>query len=145
MSSTMKLQQTETISENRLTRWKEEPNMKCKICNIFKYGYCKYKEHCKKQHVIEKCRLYLLCKNKDCHKIHTQIFRRFSTEKSCKFLGYCSYLHLVNKSAGVEQDTGNLDQKTNQHKVKIKINILEDELIDLNYKIKKEEEKKLKL
>ena len=42
---------------------KEAKKMEGEICHYAKFGYCKYKEDCKRKHLKEECDKSITCKN----------------------------------------------------------------------------------
>ena len=66
------------------------------VCTYNKYGYCKYKEICRKQHVNEKCE-NSSCDIQTCnlrHPITCKFFRKYNY---CKF-NPCAFLHVEKDS-----------------------------------------------
>ena len=65
------------------------------MCQHHKFGYCKFKQQCLKEHVKNECEDLSSCREiKFCRKRHPKICRRFSIENFCKFGEQCSYVHL---------------------------------------------------
>jgi hypothetical protein len=65
------------------------------VCHHHKFGYCKFKQQCLKEHVKNECEDLSSCREiKFCRKRHPKICRRFSIENFCKFGEQCSYVHL---------------------------------------------------
>ena len=68
--------------------------MEEKICSYFKYGYCKYKEECRKQHNKEICELGSSCENsKVCPRRHPKFCQKLSLEGFCRHGDKCAYNH----------------------------------------------------
>ena len=64
------------------------------VCKYQKFGFCKFKESCKNQHLLEICKNLTSCVNlKSCHKRHPRVCRRFALEKVCSFGADCAYQH----------------------------------------------------
>ena len=58
-----------------------------------KFGFCKFRENCKRYHCEEICEEEH-CKNQSiCRKRHPKICRKFLSQKGCRFESDCSYKH----------------------------------------------------
>ena len=65
-------------------------------CQHHKFGFCKFKNHCQKQHMEEKCQDLAACRNiKLCNKRHPKVCKRYVLERFCKFGRECSYEHII--------------------------------------------------
>ena len=62
------------------------------VCRHFKFGFCRFKEHCRQLHVSESCSDES-CEVEKCPKRHPKICRYYETYKRCKFTEYCLYSH----------------------------------------------------
>ena len=62
------------------------------VCKHFKFGFCKFGEKCRKQHLKETCQTYD-CQVKTCNKRHPRICKYFSVNQICKFGDTCCYKH----------------------------------------------------
>ena len=82
--------------------------MEGKICNHYKYGYCKFREHCQNHHVFGECKDLSACKKKDYHKVHPKVCKRFFMEKFCKFGEDCYYIHLLDTHSPLNVDGSTL-------------------------------------
>ena len=107
--------------------------MEKQVCTHFKYGYCKFKEHCEREHVTGECKALFACKSKVCNKRHPRVCKRFSLEKFCKFGSDCAYLHLVDTGVQVQKHLSTVDQKESHNELKIQI--LEEEVKTLKAQI----------
>ena len=67
------------------------------VCQFFKYGYCKFKIACRKQHILEKCKKQN-CENGTCNQRHPRICRYLRDNGYCKFSEYCLFEHDFVKS-----------------------------------------------
>ena len=68
--------------------------MEEKPCNYNKYGYCKFRDLCRKKHFKEVCQNHNTCDNKnECNKRHPKTCKNFITDKSCRFKDSCAYFH----------------------------------------------------
>ena len=62
------------------------------MCN--RYGFCKFKVHCKRKHYEEKCKDFEKCKEtKVCQKRHPKACKCFNSDKGCQFGNECAYKH----------------------------------------------------
>ena len=80
------------------------------VCKHFQTGFCKFAEHCRKQHVQEICQTNQ-CTLKSCTQRHPNICRYFNTHNACKFGEKCAYLHNITKE---KSDTAELENKINK-------------------------------
>ena len=63
-------------------------------CLYSKYGFCKFKEKCRRKHYSEVCHHLETCKStKTCEKRHPKKCKRYNTEKGCRFGSECGYHH----------------------------------------------------
>ena len=66
------------------------------MCHHHKFGFCKFKQQCLKEHVETECEALSACKEiKSCRKRHPKTCRRFSLENFCQFGERCSYVHVA--------------------------------------------------
>ena len=64
------------------------------VCLYQKYGFCKYKENCKKRHLEDECTNLNNCRSKNtCEKRHPKMCRRYVWEGSCRYGNKCEYIH----------------------------------------------------
>ena len=64
------------------------------VCQRNKYGFCKFRQVCRKQHITEKCE-NLNCEIENCLQRHPQECRYFRSYGRCKFSEFCFYEHKV--------------------------------------------------
>ena len=57
------------------------------------YGYCKFQEHCQKEHIDIICSENTKCENNGCVKRHPKPCKYFTRYNKCKF-DKCAYLHV---------------------------------------------------
>ena len=74
------------------------------ICQFFRHGFCRYKDNCRKQHVVEVCE-HEHCQDPYCIKRHPRICRYYRDWNYCKFGSYCYYKHTSWKSGFDELNT----------------------------------------
>ena len=67
------------------------------ICKQNQFGYCKFKDLCKRKHVIEICEIDS-CDQSECEKRHPKICIYFKRYKMCKFGKFCKYKHATFES-----------------------------------------------
>ena len=103
--------------------------METVFCKHFQTGFCKFKEHCRKQHIKEVCP-YSQCKSEFCMKRHPRICNYFNTHNTCKFGEDCAYKHKVtNESTNINKLEAKLNTLENTVKAMAeKIEVLEDKL-----------------
>ena len=62
-------------------------------CQFSKYGFCKFKDSCKRKHYNEDCKDSSNCQNiKTCNKRHPKPCKRFGSGR-CRFQSECAYNH----------------------------------------------------
>jgi hypothetical protein len=62
------------------------------ICKFNQFGYCKYKEMCRKQHENKKCE-NISCELKSCTLRQPKLYKFFREYCFCKFGEYCKFIH----------------------------------------------------
>ena len=97
-----------------------------KVCSYHKFGYCKHKEHCRKQHVKEICE-NISCEVSVCSSRHPKICKFYRDYGRCKF-NPCMFRHVDNTI-----DTSEL-KKENEKILKM-IETIDDKLKDIEAKI----------
>ena len=94
------------------------------MCLFLKYGYCKYKESCKRLHYIQECQALGECHNiKTCERRHPKICKKFTNGNTCKFGIGSAYSHK------------NLIQKQEHKDLKDKVLVLENTVSEMNIKL----------
>ena len=74
------------------------------VCLYNKFGFCKFRESCRRQHCEETCKEEH-CEDKNlCQKRHPKICRKFLSEKGCRFGSECSYKHLSSCPSPKQKD-----------------------------------------
>ena len=68
------------------------------ICRYFKFGFCKYLEKCRFQHVREICENNE-CDAKSCSLRHPKICSFFRDYNRCKFGEWCLFKHVDKKQS----------------------------------------------
>ena len=98
--------------------------MEDEISWFSKFGYCYYKECCKRKHYGQKCEELGECRNiKSCEKRHPKLCRKFSSGNTCKFKSECAYSH----KKSVKSQEINL--------LRTQVNFLEKTLLEMNVKM----------
>ena len=67
------------------------------VCKYNKYGYCRYKDKCRKLHVDEICD-NISCDRKECLKRHPKNCKFFRDFNYCKFGEWCKFVHIVQEN-----------------------------------------------
>ena len=62
------------------------------ICKFNQSGFCKYQEHCRKQHVMDVCPTSM-CNNMSHLLRHPKVCKFFTNFRRCKFGESCAYRH----------------------------------------------------
>ena len=62
------------------------------VCRYYKFGFCKYKDNCRKMHIHEKCE-NRCCEIKNCPLRHPRKCSFYRDFKRCKFNEWCKYDH----------------------------------------------------
>ena len=62
------------------------------LCQKNQYGYCKFKDKCRKKHIDEICKNFT-CKSNECEKRHPRKCLYFKRYQMCKFGEFCRYMH----------------------------------------------------
>ena len=104
------------------------------VCLYNKFGFCKFKESCRRYHCKETCKEEK-CKDKNiCRKRHPRKCKKFLSEKGCRFGDDCSYKHLSPIQLPKEKDdlAVKVELLTSVvEKMAKKINLLETEVSEL--------------
>ena len=117
-------------------------------CMYSKYGFCKFKDHCNRQHYKEQCEDVAGCKGvKVCPKIHPKSCKRYQTNKGCQYGSECAYRHEA-KTVTQNHQTKELDKKVKVLETLViemckKMVKLETELQDIKIALSKIETKKV--
>ena len=87
------------------------------ICNFNKFGFCKFSENCRKNHINEKCSKSS-CDISTCQLRHPKVCRYLRDYKYCKFGEWCKFLHVeaennCNDIIQIKKEQENLAQKLN--------------------------------
>ena len=99
-----------------------------------KFGFCKFKDMCRKPHVMEICQDSSCKAIKSCSKRHPKVCKRFAAENECKFGIECSYQHIKSVKC------------IEQNKLKEKVEEMEKKMEELDIKVVNSEMKdKVKL
>jgi hypothetical protein len=62
------------------------------VCSFNKYGFCKFRLNCRRQHLMEKCKK-MKCDIENCSLRHPQVCRYFRDIGYCKFGEWCLFKH----------------------------------------------------
>ena len=68
------------------------------MCKFHKFGFCKFREVCKRTHLTQICESQLECKDtKQCRKRHPKSCKRYNSGNGCKYGEECAYNHKVDE------------------------------------------------
>ena len=95
------------------------------VCQFFKYGFCKYRETCRKFHSEETCENEH-CETLNCLKRHPRECKYYKIYKRCKFGSYCLFTHVSEEST----------KEANDEKLDAKFEYIEKEVENLKATIK---------
>ena len=76
--------------------------MEDEVCQFGKFGFCKYKEGCKRKHFNKICESLRCINIKECPRRHPKTCRRFNSGQECRFKEECAYNH-IRKNPDEEQ------------------------------------------
>ena len=62
------------------------------VCQFYKFGYCRFRDTCRKQHIQETCE-DIECDLNACNKRHPLTCKYFIEFQRCKFGEYCCFKH----------------------------------------------------
>ena len=104
------------------------------VCKYQKFGFCKFKDSCKNQHLVEICENLSLCANlKSCLKRHPRVCKSYAIEKFCKFQAGCAYHH--------KEENINNEMKNKVDDLEKMVNGLSEKIVQLENKLKIKESK----
>ena len=108
------------------------------VCSHQKFGFCKFKETCKNQHLKEICEDLLACPNtKGCHKRHPRECKRYAVERFCRFGDGCAYSHQTQSKVFDTNNHTEIDKKVVE--LEKKVDKMSDKIVQLETKIKQME------
>ena len=116
------------------------------VCQMYRYGYCKFQATCRKQHILEKCNK-TSCEIKTCSKRHPVICRYLRDRGYCKFGEWCLFEHnFGDDKQSIKEITNKLDtiEKLVEEKSKT-IDSLEKTIVEREENILEKMENKLKV
>ena len=68
--------------------------MEEEVCMYYKFGFCKFKSTCKRQHFDQKCENLSKCRTiANCMKRHPKTCKRFALQSDCRYGKDCAYNH----------------------------------------------------
>ena len=104
--------------------------MEDEVCMFSKFGYCRFREKCKRRHFSEICELNGSCEStKTCPKRHPRKCNKYETKNGCRFGFACSYQHSKHHVANEAGETKYIIE------LKEKINHLENTVEELTNKV----------
>ena len=110
--------------------------MEAEICKYFKYGYCKYTNHCRMHHLKETCEIGSTCKSsKVCMKRHPKVCKSLSVEGFCRHGDKCAYRHTNQNTIHNQNERDMLNVKVESLEKIVQemaktISVLQNELYD---------------
>jgi hypothetical protein len=117
--------------------------MEEEVCMYQKFGHCKYKEGCLKNHLQETCQDGLACdKQKSCQKRHPKGCKGYAMDGFCRFGDGCSYHHQEHKTINSEMNIKVETLEKTLHEMAAKINELEDKIKEMESKNSEESKHK---
>ena len=107
------------------------------MCKFQKFGFCKFKERCKKKHLKETCENRSSCVNvKSCEKRHPYECKRSVSEGFCSFGSDCAYHHQAQVKTNNESEVN-----AKVDKLEKTLNEMHEKFLKLETKIKNIESK----
>ena len=114
------------------------------VCGFFKYGFCKFKNVCRKRHVSERCQ-NASCEIGSCSLRHPKTCRYYRDIGYCKFGEYCCFNHdssddkvksIAEKCKKVEEKCDKLEKDLEENKnlgkeIDVKIETFENKISTL--------------
>ena len=85
------------------------------ICSHFRYGYCKFQQHCQKQHVNVVCPDIPNCNNDLCFKRHPKACKNYAKYNKCRFQQF-AYSHEKNEH---QSKVEKLEKEVNELKLEV--------------------------
>ena len=98
------------------------------VCSFYKFGFCKFQEVCRRQHLKEIC-VAAACDGKKCIQRHPKVCKFLRNYGYCKFGEWCLFSHIVKKDPEVEK------LKAENKEIKKKLEELEKILFEKNEQI----------
>ena len=90
--------------DNNKTKAHKVIKMEAEACMYDKFGFCKFKNTCKKHHYTQICEYFSSCTSiKNCPKRHPKLCRRFAIGEACTFNAECAYYHQNSLTADNEK------------------------------------------
>ena len=89
--------------------------MEHEVCHYNQTGFCKFRQHCRKEHENRICQQNHDFKSTGCSLRHPKVCRSFERDGTCKFKEVCAYKHQISQNAEMHaQDVRNLQQEMSQ-------------------------------
>ena len=102
------------------------------MCTYQKFGFCKFKEQCKKKNLKEFCKdLYACVDQKSCHKRHPRECKRYALEGFCRLGDGCVYHH---KELSPNKRILEVDKKVEE--LEKALNKMADKIVNLEVELK---------
>ena len=110
--------------------------MESEVCMYNKFGFCKYRSHCRRHHLQEECANHSIFKNVEkWDKRHPKACKKYNYENGCSRTD-CAYKHTdSNKSVQADMIKEKMKIRENMLlEMSTKINTLENELREIRSK-----------
>ena len=105
------------------------------VCLYFKYGYCKYKNKCKREHMKEACEDLNHCMDQRiCNKRHPRVCKIYVEDRVCRFRSDCAYHHPLEKEE-LTFEINDLKEKVDT--LKLIVYLLADKIENLEFEMHK--------
>lgn len=97
------------------------------VCKHHQTGFCKYRQYCQEEHVVEQCPNIDMCKDPACTLRHPKICKAFEALGKCQFVN-CAYRHVDNKTNLQIEQLENVVEELKSKIVKLGHNSKEDNI-----------------
>ena len=97
------------------------------VCKHNQTGFCKYSQHCQKDHVVDICPNIDLCKDPTCTLRHPKICKTYEAHGKCHFVD-CAYRHVDNRTNLKIEHLENVVEELKFEIVKLGHNMKEDNI-----------------
>ena len=106
------------------------------VCLFHKFGFCKFRETCRKIHYEETCEVEN-CESESCAKRHPRTCKYFNIHQRCKFGTFCFF---AQRSVLALNNNEDKEMKTKIATLEDEARKLKDEIKSINNKFKKVED-----
>ena len=85
------------------------------VCKYNKYGFCKFRTTCRKQHIKKICSKNG-CESEKCYLRHPKVCRYYREIGYCKFGEWCLFKHESNVNKKMEEAIKKAESEIEKHK-----------------------------